>query len=154
MQLNVTDIDLAGALTNVLETTAFLSPMPPEGEAAAPEMAQLASIDITAKGLALSLELVAGKGFALTLAANLLGTGPDDPTAEQQANDSVKELMNVTAGTIIPSLPDFPAAGYEMSIPRVGAFDVQTQWAAYTASTGVVVLDVEGQTVAARLRVR
>jgi len=156
MQLNVQEIDLFSVFSFVLETTAFMSPLPPEGTPGTPELAQLVAIDITTTttGEKMSLELVAGRGFAMALASNLLGTDPDDPAAEQQAFDATREVMNVTAGSIIPTLPGFPEAGYEMSIPRLGAFDANTQWETFTAAPGCIVVDVDGQTVAVRLRKR
>ena len=39
--------------------------------------------------------------FSVLLAANLLGTSPDDENAESNANDAVKEFMNIVCGQFI-----------------------------------------------------
>lgn len=149
MQLNLTEVDLAGALANVLETTAFMTPLPPEEPLGCPEQALLAAIAITTdSGEILRLELVCGLGLGLAIAGNLLGMDPSEDGAPAAARDAIKEIMNVTAGTIIPNLPGFGSTRYEMSIPQLTAFD--GGWESYTA--GATTLDVEGHSIAIRLR--
>ncbi len=48
-----------------------------------------------------TLRLRCTRDFSTRLAANLLGTDPDDPETEQSASDAVKEFMNIVCGQFI-----------------------------------------------------
>ncbi|HLL89549.1 MAG TPA: chemotaxis protein CheX [Tepidisphaeraceae bacterium] len=153
MPLETISLDVAAALGGVLETMAFMSPLPPEPDQPAPACppdAVLAAIGFTGPHGG-TLELVAGMQLAMTLAANLLGTDPADPEAEARCRDALKEVMNVTCGTVVQQLPDFPQVAHEMGIPVLVAFDPR-QWDAFTAAAGAAALDIDGHTVAIRLR--
>lgn len=43
------------------------------------------------------------RDFAVQLAANLLGTDPDDPEALTDADDAVREFLNVLCGNLVTS---------------------------------------------------
>lgn len=51
--------------------------------------------------LAGSLRLWCTRDFSTRLAANLLGTDPDDPDTAQSARDAVKEFMNIVCGQFV-----------------------------------------------------
>ncbi len=48
-----------------------------------------------------TLRLRCTRDFSIRLAANLLGTDPDDPDTEQSSRDSVKEFMNIICGQFV-----------------------------------------------------
>ncbi|HWV38471.1 MAG TPA: chemotaxis protein CheX [Vulgatibacter sp.] len=47
-----------------------------------------------------SLALGASRGFAVQLAANMLGVEPDDPESESSASEALSELLNIFAGVV------------------------------------------------------
>lgn len=48
--------------------------------------------------------IAAPHDMCLELAANMLGTEMDDPNAEEDAGDALKELLNVSCGNILTAL--------------------------------------------------
>lgn len=48
-----------------------------------------------------NLQIAAGGDFCIMLAANILGTEPDEPQSVQFKNDSLKELLNVICGRFL-----------------------------------------------------
>lgn len=50
-----------------------------------------------------SLRLRCTRDFSIALAANLLGTDADHSDAEENANDAIKELMNILCGQFVTS---------------------------------------------------
>ncbi len=48
-----------------------------------------------------TLRFLCTRDFSTRLAANLLGTDPDDPDTEQSAGDAVKEFMNIVCGQFV-----------------------------------------------------
>ncbi len=69
------------------------------------------------------IRLAAEPRFAATLAANLLGSEPDDPEAAERAMDAVGELLNMVSGVLVAELhgPEAPTALGVPSVTRVSA---------------------------------
>jgi hypothetical protein len=138
------------ALVETLETMAFLSPMPVDGEPAPPERAMLVRICYSGPTSG-RIDLVAAPAVGQALATNMLGLSTDEACAmEDVARDALKELMNVLCGAVLRQTPS-GGAGYEMQIPDASPFDVQGHWATFIATPGAVVLDADGSTIAVRL---
>lgn len=57
------------------------------------------------------------QGFAVLLAANLLGIDPDDNVAARQCEDAVREFMNIVCGQFVTSMHGSDDV-YNLSIPR------------------------------------
>ena len=141
------------ALTEALETMAFVSLMPLEAAEAPPpaEPVVLVSIAFTGAPASGTIELMAGESFGAMLAANLLGTGPDDPDAAARARDAMLETMNVTCGALIRKIEP-SAETFEMAIPQVR--DVPPPaWSEFIAAgSGAMVFDADGNTIAVRMK--
>lgn len=95
------------------------------------------------------LELVASREFARLLAANVVGEEPDDPEAERKAEDSIKELINVAAGAMMPQIAESENDVFSLSLPSLDHFDVEAGWRQF--ADHAFVLNADGQTIALRL---
>jgi hypothetical protein len=135
-------------LVEALATMAFVPLMPIEGETPVPTDPRHVKIDFTAPNPG-SIELVAPIGLGLLLAANILGTDTSDPEAAARGDDALRELVNVTCGTL---LRHFATHGQmpRMGLPASAPFDAE-QWESYIAQPDVHVLDADGHVIAIRL---
>ncbi len=64
------------------------------------------------------LRLYCTREFSVLLAANLLGVDPADDDAESQAEDAVKEFMNIVCGQLVTALHGTEPV-FNLSIPQV-----------------------------------
>lgn len=65
-----------------------------------------------------TLRLWCTRDFSTRLAANLLGTDPDDPGIEQSASDAVKEFMNIVCGQFVTASHGTEEV-FSLTIPRI-----------------------------------
>lgn len=65
-----------------------------------------------------SLTLLGPSTLCPVLAANVLGADPDDPRAEERAEDAVKELLNVACGHVLSTVADGDAV-FDLMPPSV-----------------------------------
>jgi len=146
--LDTTSITAADALTESLETMAFISALPPEDALAPAGLAFFTRIEFRGASDG-ALELLCSREFGHLLAANLLGCAPDDPDLAQRAGDALKELINITCGTFLRNTGATARALVEMSVPVQSAFDL-ADWDAFVAANATI-LDAEGHKLALRL---
>lgn len=139
---------LVETLMEALETMAFVPLMPAEGETPTPAEARRVHIDF-ARPEPGSLELIAPAGLGRLLAANILGTGPDDPEAASRGDDALRELLNITCGTLLRRCADSGQTP-QMGLPVAQPCNAE-QWQAFLHEPDVHVLDAEGHVFAARL---
>lgn len=134
-----------------LDMMAFVPLDPPEPDAlpAGKSIVVTMNFDGPVSG---QVALVVPEHFAHTLAANFLGTEPDDPEADVKAADSIKELVNVTVGAMMPKLASSRDDIFDLSIPQSRAFDTATEWSAFTGSPNTSIFTAEGDTIAIQLR--
>jgi hypothetical protein len=140
---------LEQALAEALETMAFISPLPPEDDAppaAGPAVLTRLEYRGAASG---AIELACPAAFGKLVAANLLGCDPDDPDAEQRAADALRELLNITCGSLLRRSIAADAELVEMSVPTQTTFDLEG-WQAFVAA-GATVVDGDGHKLAIRL---
>lgn len=153
---------LIEALADSLAATAFIAVMPAEPPVLPPADGRRIMIDFAEAGGAGrrgSLDLVTSGALGQTLAANILGVGPDDQEAQSYADDALKELLNVVCGSVLRSgrrLPgDEPgqasAAEYDLSLPRIVPLDAGECWDELVSAPGTAVVDAEGQPIALRV---
>ncbi len=110
---------LTAIFSDVLANLAFM--FTDEDDAALKSDAVWAEASIEYRGCVSGrLNLVYPKPFSIELAANLLGTDPDSEDVELQAEDAVKELMNIICGQLVTALHGTEAL-FNLSIPRVEA---------------------------------
>jgi chemotaxis protein CheY-P-specific phosphatase CheC len=139
------------AVSNALETMAFVSAWPCEGtpEEEAPDDPVLAAIGFRG-GVEGRLELVAPRQFARVLAMNLLGVCEPDAPTDEQALDALRELLNVACGAILRARRVTEAKRFEMSIPWIEELDGARGWSEFAARPGTVILDADGSRIAFR----
>lgn len=148
--LKVTNDILIEALTEALETTAFMIPLPPEEDLPSPAQGVLVRIDFSGP-FSGTIELWAGSKFAQMMAANVMGLEPEDEEAQSKGIDALKELVNITGGVLLTKLIDSPAEVFNLTVPQAQEQLDSELWEEYVAQDDVIVLDVDGFPVAIRL---
>ena len=138
---------LAEALTQALETMAFLCNIPPEEDMAAPQNTVLAQISFKGPKTG-SIRILAGRDFAGVLAQNI---GALEQADDETAYDAMKELSNVTCGLLLPMIGSSPADVFNMSIPTVQCGQAAPVWDEFTSAADCLILNIEGFMVAATL---
>lgn len=149
MLLETSNQTVEQALSEALETMAFITPLPPEDNSAPAGPAVLTRIEFRGPRDG-ALELVTPDAFGAMLAANLLGVEPTDPDAKRKTEDAVRELLNVTCGSLLRNSGATAAGFVEMNVPTQRPFDL-SGWDAFAASDAAVVVDADGQKIAVRL---
>ena len=141
---------LAGALTQALETMAFMEILSIEEDMPAPDNVFLTKIEFAGaqKGC---IEILAGAEFAETLAENFAAL--DEVTAEDR-QDALGELANVTCGLVTPVIAADLSDVFDLTIPTVSDSDGPAKWQAFATDEEACVMNVEGHIIAARLSVR
>ncbi len=148
--LEVTNDMLIESLSEALETTAFMMPLPPEEELPAPSQGVLVRIKFNGP-VSGTVELWAGSEFAQMMAANMMGLEPDDEETQSKSTDAVKELVNIIGGVLLTKLADSPADMFNLTVPQAEEDLNSESWEQYVAQDDVTVLDVDGFPVAVRL---
>lgn len=142
-----TNTILTGALTQALETMAFLTRMPLDEDVALPEKPVLAQISFAGPKNG-TIQILAGMDFAKALAENI---GALDGADDETAFDGMKELSNVTCGLLLPMIGSSPADVFNMTIPIVQTDQACPTWDQFIAEPDVYVLNIEGHMIATRL---
>lgn len=141
-----TDI-LSEALTQALETMAFLSVGPVADDMRLPAEPILATMRFRGPRYAGTIEILSGAELGRVLAENI-GCVQDPDSAE--TTDAWKEVCNVTCGLVIPAVAESTQDVYDVTVPDVTQ-DVPS-WGQFVIQPGVDVLNAEGFAVAARLK--
>lgn len=102
---DITANRLASLVTDALERTAFVmaDPMEPEQAEAYPAITHAACITYHGPSVG-EVRLEASQGFAVELAASLLGVEPTDVSADDEGASALRELANIVGGSIILAL--------------------------------------------------
>jgi hypothetical protein len=127
---------------------AFITPLPPEDATAPTGPAVLTRIEFRGAQGGGALELVSPDAFGATLAANLLGVEPTDPDARQKNEDALRELLNVTCGTLLRNCGATTEGFVEMTVPTQQVFDLK-KWDQFIKDDAIVI-DADGQKIAIR----
>jgi hypothetical protein len=142
---------LSNATIQALETMAFFCAEPSTADdALPPENALRVEMDF-AGPVSGTVSLVAGKHFGQRLASNALGCGVNDEDAVTRAEDSIRELINIVAGMIMPNFATSPADVFNLSLPRTSEFDL-SGWDELAAGTDACFIDAEGDSLAVTIR--
>ncbi len=137
--IDTSDI-LVEALTQALETSAFLTVMPSQEQPDPPQ--RFFQVQMHFKGPACgTLQIVAGFELGRILAQNIMGT---ESTDDDIAIDVIKELANVTCGLLLPMLVSSENDLFDATLPEVQEFKDSEQWESLTRQNGAIILDVEG----------
>jgi|WetSurMetagenome_2_1015567.scaffolds.fasta_scaffold766682_2 hypothetical protein len=117
-----------------------------------PAPARLALAEIRFAGSVTgSVQVMASFDFARELACTI---GLLDHPTEEQCLDAIRELVNVSCGLILPLLATPDTDVFDLSIPQAIPCDESTDWNRWILQDDVVVLDVDGHPIAARLNLR
>ena len=141
---------LIESLSEALETTAFMMPLPPEEKLPDPAQGVLVRIDFSGP-VSGTVELWAGNEFAQMMTANMMGIEPDDEESQSKSLDAVKELVNIIGGVLMTKIAESPADMFNLTVPRAEEQLDTESWKTYVAQDDVTVLDVDGFPVATRL---
>ncbi len=134
-----------------LETMAFFCCEPATDEALSPEDA--ISVEMHFKGPQCgTVQIVASKFFGQRLASNALCCGVTDQEAVERAEDSVRELINVVVGALMPRIAKTRGDVFNLSLPSSRAFDSTTEWDSFSRDANACLIDAEGETVGLRLK--
>ena len=141
----LSNTQLVESLASALETTAFVSVMPPdEPVMAAPEDALLICAEFSGARCG-RIELIAPQSLGRLLVENTVGVESEDG-ALPNIVDPLIELVNITCGMLLKQLT--PHKRVEMSVPFVEPFD-RNAWPAFSAGADVLMAD--GHVVAIRV---
>ncbi len=141
------------ALVQAMETMAFITPTLADASLSPSADSILVSMPFTGP-ICGTVEMVASEAAGIGLAANILATNPEDPSAKCYAQDALKELLNVTCGLLLPTLTTDQSKSipFKMTLPHVNCFDSQNQWCHFMATNDSCALDVDGELIALRVK--
>lgn len=136
-------------LSEALERMAFLSVLPAE-EPAVPAEPLYASLDFSGPWWG-RLELLTDPGVGAIMASNMLATEPSDPQAIANAQDALRELLNIVCGAMLHDNATLAGQTFAVGIPRVTMIDAE-QWNKRLAEGDFVPLSADGLTLAVRIK--
>jgi hypothetical protein len=139
---------LTGALSQALETMAFMEILPMEEDTSVPEETLCAEISFNGPQQQGCIQIIVGRAFAETLAENI---GALDEVTEADCRDALQELANVTCGLVTPIIASGLSDVYELTIPRIKDNEEVPTWETWTTDPEACVLNVEENTIAAKL---
>jgi len=138
---------LTEAVSEAVETMAFLATMPLEEEPDIPEDLILGEISFTGPKNGV-MHILAGSDFCEILAENIAALDEVDQAA---CLDALRELCNVTCGLILPQLAESSADVFDMSLPVIHTGAGVPDWRGFVGLEGARVLNIEEYPVAARV---
>jgi len=138
---------LTGAISQALETMAFLTIVPLEEDLAIPENPVLAEISFTGPKSG-TIQILAGLDFGKILAENI---GALDEADDQSAADALRELCNVACGLVLAKIASSREDVFDVSVPAVKSGDNSVKWQEFAGHPNNCVLNIEGYMVATRL---
>lgn len=134
-----------------LETMAFFCCEPAADDALSPDDALC--IEMGFKGpRSGTIQVVASRFFGQRLASNVLGCGVTDADAVERAEDSLRELINVVVGALMPRIAANKSDVFDLSLPSARPFDCNNEWDEFSRGEDVCLIDAEGETLGLRLR--
>lgn len=135
------------AVTEALETMAFMTPLPPDDEATAPQNPLLVTMSFSGPSRG-SMEILAGMDFCAALARNIAAT---DDVNEIVCADALKELCNVTCGLALPRLAMSATDVFDVTVPSIRDGGETPSWSQFRELPGAAVFNIDGFLIAARL---
>jgi chemotaxis protein CheY-P-specific phosphatase CheC len=143
---------LVETMMQSLETMAFVMADPiSERPVDPPQHPVAASMSFAGPSRRGRVEIIAGRDFALMLAANVLGTDPSDADAHDKADDCLKELVNVVGGALMPHIASSADEQYKLSLPALRSVDLECDWPNLAACPDTHLFNADGHVIAARL---
>lgn len=103
-------------------------------------------------GLTGTLTLVVPERLCPEIAANVLGIELGDSVGAGRSTDALKELANITCGSVLSTLAEDHVA-FDLSVPLVSPFDAE-EWEAMLGAPGTAALLVDESPVLLNLSVK
>ena len=138
---------LTEALSEAMETMAFLATGPVDDQAVFPETPVLVEIRFSGARTG-SIQILSSQALGRVLAENI---GCLDRADEQASLDAWKEVCNVTCGLVIPRIAASPADVFDLTVPAVSCGEGVPAWNDFVAQGDTRTLSVDGHATAARL---
>lgn len=146
---NETEEVLTQALSEALETMAFLTIVPEDDDMVVPQKTVLAEISFTGARNG-TIQILAGLDFCKVLAENIAAI---DDVDDQNALDALKELSNVSCGLFLPMVVSSTADVFDVSVPKASRSDNPSKWDKFVADQNSCTLNIEGFCIAVKLLV-
>ena len=134
------------SVSQALEKIAFLEVMPPEDESTDPQDVIVAEIDF-AGHVSGRIQIAAERGFVRIFAENMCGM---EGLTEDQYDDAMKELANITCGLVLPMLAESQKEEFNMDVPCLTELS-PPKWQDFVAEKDTVLLEVEGYPLCVKL---
>ena len=141
---------LPQALTQALETMAFLTAIAVDDDMLIPQKTILAEIKFSGAKEG-KIQILASLDFCKILAENIAAI---DEANYQCATDAIKELTNVTCGLFLPMVVSSTADVFDITVPESESCDNSSQWDRFTAEKSSSILNIEGHAIAAKLIIK
>ncbi len=144
---------VAESLASALEAMAFISPFPFEGEGTPPAPAKpvVASVRCHAQ-MDLVVEMMSDESLGAYIVSNVTGGEPAEGDPIAQADDALKELMNVMAGVLLRRIEATGNTPLALDVPAIDRAPAPGAWRRFTVDPATTVLDADGHTIAVRFR--
>lgn len=98
-----------------------------------------------------SVSIAAPEGMKSELTANILGVDVDNPTVVAQADDALKELLNVTCGNLLTAIAgDGPI--FDLSLPETIALE-EGAWQRLVDDDETIAFDMDDHPVLLRFAI-
>ncbi len=146
---NETGEVLTQALSEALETIAFLTIIPEDDDMVIPQKTVLAEISFTGARNG-TIQILAGLDFCKVLAENIAAI---DDVDDQDALDALKELSNISCGLFLPMVVSSTADVFDISVPKASRSDSPSKWDEFVADQNSCTLNIEGFCIAVKLLV-
>lgn len=146
---NETEELLTQALSEALETMAFLTIVPDDDDMIVPQKTVLAEIDFTGARNG-TIQILAGLDFCKVLAENIAAI---DDVDDKTALDALKELSNISCGLFLPMVVVSTADVFDVSVPKARRSDNPSKWDEFVADQNSCTLNIEGFCIAIKLLV-
>lgn len=137
------------ALTQALETSAFLTVVPSQEQPEPPQRFFQVQMHFTGPACG-TLQIVAGSQLGKVMAQNISGIESVD---NDMAIDAVKELANMTCGLLLPMLVSSEDDLFDVTLPELHDFQQGQQWEYFVRQDCFTELDVEGLPILICLKV-
>lgn len=135
-----------------LETMAFFSAEPAGPDPLSPDDALC--VEMGFKGpQSGTVQVVASRFFGQRLASNVLCCDVNDADAIERAEDSLRELINVVVGALMPRIAQNKSDVFNLTLPAARTFDTNVEWDEFSRGQDVCLIDAEGETLGLRLKV-
>lgn len=144
---NETGDVLIKALSEALETMAFLTILPTEDNLSISEKTVLTEIEFTGPKNG-TIQILSDIEFGKTLAENISGIADVD---DNSCFDALKELANVTCGLFLPMVVSSTSDLFDVAVPEIKSSESVPQWNEFEAYPNSYVLNIEGNLIAIKL---